>query len=148
MSVSLSQTLLDQVQDVPLICPHGHVNPRLFADPDYRFGSPVELLIIPDHYIFRMFYSQGIALEQLGIPRRDRGDIEQDHRQIWQTVADHWYLFRGTPTGQWIRAELRDVFGISDKLNSQNALAIYDTLADKLQQPGFSPRRLFERFNI
>lgn len=140
--------LLQLVADLPLICPHGHVDPRLFVKEDYRFGSPVDLLIIPDHYIFRMLYSQGIQLEDLGIPRLDGGPVETDHRKIWQTVADHWYLFWGTPTGQWIKDELRDVFGIYEKLNGANAMAIYDAIDAKLKQPEFAPRRLFERFNI
>ena len=136
------------VHDLPLICPHGHVDPRLFANADYQFGSPVELLIIPDHYIFRMLYSQGITLESLGIPRQDGGAVERDHRRIWQTVCDHWYLMRGTPTYLWLRDELRDVFGITQKMNSANAQAIYDAIEAYLQLPEFQPRRLFERFNI
>ena len=91
--------LYGAVKNLPLVCPHGHVDPRLFANPDYAFGTPVDLLIIPDHYIFRMLYSQGITLESLGIPRKDGGTVEADHRKIWQTVCDHWHLFRGTPTG-------------------------------------------------
>lgn len=145
---ALARRLYDQVKDLPLICPHGHVDPRLLADPDCDFGTPVDLLIIPDHYIFRMLYSRGIRLEDLGIPRRDGGAVEQDQRTIWQTVCDHWYLFRGTPTGVWLRDELRDVFGIDAKLNGTNAQMIYDALAEKLQQPQFRPRRLFERFRI
>ena len=141
-------TLYNTIKDLPLVCPHGHVDPRIFANPDYQFGSPVDLLIIPDHYIFRLLYSQGILMESLGIPRRDGGAVETDHRKIWQTICDHWYLFRGTPTGLWMRDELRDVFGISQKLNSANAQAIYDQLVEKLASPEFRPRRLFERFNI
>jgi glucuronate isomerase len=140
--------LYSQVKNLPLICPHGHVDPRLFADPDYRFGSPVDLLIIPDHYVFRMLYSQGISLEALGIPRKDGRPVERDHRKIWQTVCNHWHLFRGTPTGIWLRDELRDVFGIEQKINGNNAQTIYDAIADKLSDPAFSPRQLFERFNI
>ncbi|MAU12748.1 MAG: glucuronate isomerase [Anaerolineaceae bacterium] len=136
------------IADLPLVCPHGHVDPRLFSDPDYQFGSPVELLIIPDHYIFRMLYSQGISLESLAVPRQDGGPVEQDHRKIWQTVCDNWYLFRGTPTGIWLRDELRDVFGIDQKLNSENAQAIYEAIEAKLQQPDFKPRAMFDRFNI
>ena len=145
---SLAKQLYGYSNELPLICPHGHVNPRMLADPDYAWGTPVDLLIIPDHYIFRMLYSQGIPLEDLGIPRKDGGPVATDHRAIWQTVCDHWYLFRATPTDVWLRAELRDVFGIEQRLNGANAQAIYDTLADRLAQPEFRPRRLFERFNI
>lgn len=147
-STVLAQNLYEQAKSLPLICPHGHVDPRLFAAPDYTFGSPVDLLIIPDHYIFRMLYSQGIALESLGIPRKDGASVETDHRKIWQLVCDHWYLFRGTPTGIWLRDELRDVFDIDQKLNSANAQFIYDAISERLRQPDFTPRRLFERFNI
>ncbi|MCY4540283.1 MAG: glucuronate isomerase [Chloroflexi bacterium] len=140
--------LYESVKDLPLICPHGHVDPRLFADPDYRFGSPVDLLIIPDHYIFRMLYSQGISLEALGIPSLDGKSMQSDHRAIWQLVCDHWYLFRSTPTGIWIRDELADVFGIDLKINSANAGAIYDQIAAMLKSEAFRPRALYERFNI
>src|SRR3954447_20180193 len=147
-TASIARELYAPVKNLPLICPHGHVDPRLLADPDYQFGTPVDLLIIPDHYIFRMLYAQGISLESLGIPRLDKGEVERDHRKIWQTVCDHWYLFRGTPTGVWLRDELRDVFGIEAKINSANASEIYDAIADKLAQPEFRPRALFERFKI
>ncbi len=140
--------LYRQVADKPLVCPHGHVDPRMFADPNYQFGTPTELLLIPDHYIFRMLYSQGIALESLGVPRTDGGEVESDHRKIWQTFADNFFLFRGTPTGMWLANELNDVFGVTDKLNSANAQKIYDQIADCLTKPEFRPRRLFERFNI
>jgi len=140
--------LYDTVKDLPLICPHGHVDPRLFSDPDYQFGSPVDLLIIPDHYIFRMLYSQGIALDSLGIPRQDGEPVEVDHRKIWQLVCDNWHLFRATPTGIWIRDELADVFGITNKMNSANAQAIYDAIDEKLKSDDFRPRAMFDRFNI
>ena len=140
--------LYDSAKDLPLICPHGHVDPRLFADPDYRFGTPVDLLIIPDHYVFRMLHSQGIALESLGIRPLHEKPPASDHRAIWQLVCDNWRLFRATPTGIWIRDELADVFGITLKLNSDNALAIYDAIATKLDSPDFRPRALYERFNI
>ena len=140
--------LYNLVKDLPLICPHGHVDPRLFSDPNYRFGSPVDLLIIPDHYIFRMMYSQGISMESMGIPRKDGGAVETDHRKIWQLICDNWHLMRATPTGIWMRDELQDVFGISDKMNSANAQAIYDAIDAKLQSPEFQPRQMFDRFNI
>jgi glucuronate isomerase len=145
---TIAADLYNTVKDLPLICPHGHVDPRLFAQADYRFGTPVDLLIVPDHYIFRMLYSQGISLESLGIPTKTGAPFESDHRKIWQTVCDHWYLFRGTPTGVWLRDELSGVFGIEQKITGANAQAIYDAIADKLASPEFSPRKMFENFNI
>jgi len=144
----IAQHLYDQVRRLPLVCPHGHVDPRMFADPNYSFGSPADVLIIPDHYVFRMLYSQGIPLEALGIPRRDGGAVERDHRKIWQTFADHFDLFRGTPTGIWLRDELVSIFGVEEKLTSESAQRLYDHIAAKLATPEFRPRALFERFNI
>lgn len=144
----VARTLYDSVAALPLICPHGHVDPRLFSDPDYRFGSPAELLIIPDHYVTRMLYSQGVSLEALGVPRLDGGAVETDHRKIWQTFADNFYLFRGTPSGAWLAAELVELFGVREKLNGHTAQAVYDQIEDCLARPEFRPRALYDRFNI
>ena len=144
----IALTLYQTVADLPLICPHGHVDPRLFADPDYQFGSPAELLLIPDHYIFRMLYSQGIRMADLAVPRQDGGVVESDHRQAWQLFADNFYLFQGTPTGIWLTDELVNVFDVSDKLNAKNAQAIYDQIDTQLKSPAFQPRNLYDRFNI
>jgi len=144
----IAQHLYSLVAHAPLVCPHGHVDPRLFSDPDYSFGTPAELLLIPDHYIFRMLYSQGIPLEKLGIPRRDGGAVETDHRKIWQIFAENFYLFRGTPTGMWLAHELRGVFRVEDKLTGESAQEIYDQIAARLASPEFRPRCMFESFNI
>ena len=136
------------VAGAPLVCPHGHVDPRLFADERATLGTPAEMLIFPDHYVYRMLYSQGIPLEALGLPRLDGGPVEQDHRKIWQTFADHFYLFRGTPSGAWLAHELQVVFGIEEKLSSATAQDIYDQLEAKLALPEYRPRALFERFQV
>ncbi len=145
---SLATQLYKSVAKLPIISPHSHVDPRLLADENASFGTPAELLIIPDHYVFRMLYSQGIPLENLGIPRRDGGPTEKDHRKVWQIFADHFYLFRGTPTGVWLADELKNVFGIAEKLTGKNAQSIYDQIEAKLKLPEFRPRALFKRFNI
>ena len=144
----VAQELYAAVASLPLVCPHGHVDPRLFAREDATFGTLADLLIIPDHYVFRMLYSQGVPLESLGIPRTDGGPVEQDHRKIWQIFADNFYLFRGTPSGIWLKQELIEVFGVEEKLCGETAQAIYDQIAAKLASPKFAPRKLFERFNI
>lgn len=144
----LAREIFATVRNLPLICPHGHVDPYLLSDPNARFGSPTELFIIPDHYVFRMFYSQGIALTALGIPTKDGSAVETDHRKIWQTFAEHFYLFRGTPTGLWFADELINLFGVEEKLNRESANRIYDYLTAQLAKPEFQPRALFKRFNI
>ncbi|HSB04930.1 MAG TPA: glucuronate isomerase [Thermodesulfobacteriota bacterium] len=140
--------LYKSVSNLPLICPHGHVDPKLFSDENASLGTPADLLIIPDHYVFRMLYSHGFPLEALGIPRKDGGPVEKDHRKIWQIFAEHFYLFRGTPTGVWLADELHSVFGIEEKLTGQTAQPIYDQIEAKLKLPEFQPRSLFKRFNI
>lgn len=146
---ALARALYQGVQDLPILSPHGHVDARLFANPDATFGSPVDLFVIPDHYVFRMLYSQGIPLESLGIPaHRAEVKVESDHRKIWQTFADHFFLFRGTPSGLWIRHELEEVFGVRQPLNSGTAQAVYDQVDDCLSRPEYRPRALFERFRI
>lgn len=139
--------LYRDVKDLPIVSPHGHVEPRLFAD-NSPFPDPTELILIPDHYIFRMLYSQGIALESLGIPTADGSEVESDHRKIWQIFGDNYHLFNGTPSGVWLNHEFSEVFGIQEKLNGDNAQKIYDHIREKLNSPEFLPRALFEKFNI
>ncbi|MGL4611512.1 MAG: glucuronate isomerase [Trueperaceae bacterium] len=145
---NLARALYESIKDLPLVCPHGHVDPNLLANPHATFGSPSELFVIPDHYIFRMLYSQGVRLEDLGISTRDGTPVEGDHRKIWQRFAENFYLFRGTPTGLWLKDELINVFDIRKKLTAETADEIYDELSEKLAQPDFTPRALFKRFNI
>jgi len=139
--------LYSMVRDLPLISPHGHVEPRLLAE-NKPFPNPTELILIPDHYIYRLLYSQGIPLATLGIPTLDGSPVEQDPRKIWQIFADNFYLFAGTPTGIWLTQELEEVFGISEKLTTANGQKIYEQLEAKLREPAFLPRKLFERFKL
>lgn len=136
-----------EVKDSPIVCPHGHVDPSIFVD-DKPFPNPTELFIIPDHYIYRMLYSQGISLEELGIPQKDGTRGETNPRKIWQLFAENYYLFAGTPSGVWLDYEFNIVFGIKEKLNGNNAQQIFDTINGKLQTSEFSPRSLFDKFNI
>ena len=142
-----ARTLYEETSELPLVCPHGHVDPAILATNE-PFPEPTALLITPDHYIFRMLYSRGVSLEALGIPTRDGTAVESDPRKVWQLFAEHYYLFRGTPTGVWLDHELREVFGVRRKLDGRSAQAVYDEIAERLRSPEYRPRALFERFNI
>ena len=144
---AIARRLYERVRRLPIVSPHGHTNPAWFAN-DEPFPNPAALLVIPDHYIFRMLYSQGIALESLGVPRLDGSAVEGDGRKIWGIVAKHWYLFRGTPSRTWLTHALHEVFGVDERLNEESADRIYDRISACLGRPEFRPRALFERFNI
>lgn len=145
---ALARELYRLVESLPIVAPHGHVAPGLLADPEATLGTPAELFVIPDHYVFRMLYSQGVSLEELGIPSQDGTCVETDHRRIWQRFAENFHLFRGTPTGLWLTEELIRVFRVEEKLTGENAQKIYDHLEAQISKPEFSPRSLFERFDI
>ena len=144
---SIARRLYCEVKDLPIISPHGHTNPQWYAE-DPAFPDPATLFIVPDHYIFRMLYSHGIKLEDLGIALKDGGPIEKDSRKIWRTFAENFYLFRGTPTRIWTDHVLKEVFGIEVQLEPETADEIFDKIQDSLNRPEFRPRALYERFNI
>ncbi|PAP75400.1 glucuronate isomerase [Rubrivirga marina] len=143
----VARELYETVADLPLVCPHGHVPPALLAE-DAPFPEPTALLLTPDHYIFRMLYSQGVSMEALGIPTRDGTTVEADPRAVWQRFADHYHLFLGTPTRAWLDHTFAQVFGIDVKLSGETAMDVYDAIDAKLGEPDFRPRALFDRFNI
>ena len=142
---TIARALYDSVRDLPIISPHGHTDPQWFAT-NASFTDPVSLFITPDHYVFRMLYSQGITLEELGIGSPPPN--EEKARSIWQLFADNYHLFRGTPSRIWLDHVFAAVFGIEDRLDSGTAGAYFDTISDALKTEAFRPRALFERFNI
>jgi len=144
---SIARALYAPIKDLPIVSPHGHTDPAWFAY-DQNFANPAELLIVPDHYVFRMLYSQGIRLEDLGVPTVDGSATEQDPRKIWKIFADHYYLFRGTPSRAWLDWVFSEVFGLDVRLEPATADLYYDTIDAALKTPAFKPRALFERFNI
>jgi glucuronate isomerase len=143
----IARELYTLTRDLPIVSPHGHVDPGLLAYNE-RFPEPATLIIKPDHYLLRMLFSQGIPLERLGVPRKDGGPVEKDSRKIWQLFAGHYHLFRGTPTHAWLAYELHEVLGVRKRLSTQTARAIYDEICEKLKSPEFRPRALFERFGV
>ena len=134
---TIARALYDSVRDLPIISPHGHTDPQWFAT-NASFTDPVSLFITPDHYVFRMLYSQGITLEELGIGSPPPN--EEKARSIWQLFADNYHLFRGTPSRIWLDHVFAEVFGIEDRLDSGTAGAYFDTISDALKTEAFRPR--------
>ena len=143
----IAQELFAEVKDLPLICPHGHTEPRWFAENE-AFPDPAQLFVTPDHYVFRMLFSQGVSLTDLGVPRRDGGPTETDGRKIWRIFAENFHLLRATPSRMWIDHAFETVFGITEHFGPNTADETYNHIANCLMQPNYRPRALFERFNI
>lgn len=143
----LARALYLSVADLPILSPHGHCDPKWFAQ-NTRFSNPADLFVVPDHYIFRMLVSQGVPMADLGIPRVDGGPVEQDPRKIWQRFAASSHLLRGTPSALWLDHAFEHVFGVDQVLNAQTADAIYDRIEAQLATEAFLPRALFDRFRI
>lgn len=138
----ITRRLYDAVADLPIISPHGHTDPEWWATDD-RFGNASELLLHPDHYVFRMLYSQGVSLDALGIRNPDA-----DPRESWRILAQNYHLFRGTPSRMWLDWVFNVAFGIDVQLEAATSDLYFDTITDALATDAFRPRALFERYNI
>lgn len=144
---AVTRALYQSVASLPIISPHGHTDPSWFALNE-PFENPADLFITPDHYVFRMLYSQGVTLADLGIPSV-AGEIGQtDSEQVWRLFAQHFYLFRGTPTRAWFDHVFQEVFGLEGTLSVDNAEEFYAHIDAALKTPEYLPRALFERFAI
>ncbi|PXY22574.1 glucuronate isomerase [Prauserella muralis] len=144
---AIARRIYARTRSLPLVCMHGHVEAQVLAE-DEPFGDPAQLFVVPDHYVTRMLVSQGMRLEELGVPRRDGGPVETDPRRIWRRLCENWHLFRATPSRYWLEHELAEVFGIDVQPSAQTADVIFDRLSAALSTPEFRPRALLERFGI
>ncbi len=139
---AIARALYAEVADLPIVSPHGHTDPAWFAT-NAPFGNATELLLEPDHYLFRMLYSQGVRLEDLGI-----GGHAADPRAAWRILAENYHLFRGTPSRLWLDWVFAEAFGIDVRLDGETADHYFDTITDALASEAFRPRALFDRYGI
>jgi len=143
---AIARELYASVKELPIVSPHGHCDPRWFATNE-PWTNATELLLAPDHYLYRMLYSQGVPLDALGVSSR-AGASSADPREAWRMFASHYYLFRGTPSRLWLDHVFAEVFGIDVRLDASTADIYFDRINEALAKPEFRPRALFERFNI
>ncbi len=143
----IARRLYQHIENLPIVSPHGHTDASWFARNE-PFADATELLVKPDHYVFRMLYSQGIPLSALGLGTAQTPGRQTDNREVWRLFAQHYYLFRGTPSRMWLDTVFHEVFGIEVALDATTADFYFDRIGDLLSRPDFLPRALFERFNI
>ncbi len=139
----IARSLYERVAKLPIVSPHGHTQAKWFAE-NKPFPDPATLLVQPDHYIFRMLYSQGVSLDDLEIGQ----PVVKDPRKVWRIFASHYYLFRGTPSRMWLDYCFQELFGLTERFSEKTADLYFDTISEKLSQPDYLPRALYERFNL
>jgi len=126
----IARRLYAGVRDLPILSPHGHTDPQWFSG-NAPFSNATELLLAPDHYVFRMLYSQGIDMNDVGVGSR-RGPSSAQPREAWRKFAANFYLFNGTPSWLWMNYVLSKVFGLQVRLEPATADHYYDVIGEKL----------------
>lgn len=142
-TLKIARRLYDEVKNLPIISPHGHTQAGWFARNE-PFPDPATLFVQPDHYVFRMLYSQGVSMDDLEIGQ----PVIRDPRKVWRIFASHYYLFRGTPTRMWLDYAFQELFGLNERLSEKTADLYFNTIDARLRTPEFLPRALFDRFKI
>lgn len=140
----IAEQIYEQICDLSIISPHGHCDPSWFSE-NKPFSDPANLLVVPDHYVFRMLYSQGVQLEDLGIGVAEADRIPRD---IFRLFAERWHLYLGTPSRAWLEYTLTKTLGVTTELSAETADAVFDEISERLQQPAFQPREAMMAMNI
>ncbi len=140
---AIARALYLEIRSLPIVSPHGHTQASWFAL-NQPFPNPAMLFVQPDHYVYRMLYSQGVSMDALEIGQSEM----RDPRGVWRIFASHYKLFRGTPTRMWLDFAFQELFGLEERLTEHTADLYYDQMAEKLATPEFRPRALYERFGI
>lgn len=140
-----ARLLLESVEGLPILSPHGHVDATVLAE-NSPFPDPAALLVSPDHYVVRLIHASGVPLARL-IPAKE-GTSRPDSRAVWREFCKAWPLFDGTASGHWLSDQFQFVFGLSQLPTLESADVLYDELSARLQEETFRPRALFKDFNI
>ncbi|HWJ85132.1 MAG TPA: glucuronate isomerase, partial [Cellulomonas sp.] len=133
---SIARRLYDEVRDLPIISPHGHVDARVLLE-DRAFADPTSLLVTPDHYVTRLLHASGVPLDRLGVGHGPMGADEA--RAAWRLLCENWAVYRGTPVRYWLESELVEVFGLDQRPSAATADQLYDGIAERLATPQFRP---------
>jgi glucuronate isomerase len=131
--------LYKSVAKLPIISPHGHVDPRLLLE-NKPFADPAELFVYFDHYVTRLLHANGVPLNEVR--------VGAEPKQAWRHLASNWIKFAGTASGYWLTHVFESLFEIDYPLSAENADATYDLISAKLTTAEFLPRALFARFGI
>lgn len=142
---AIARRLYGATKGLPIISPHGHVDPRILLDNE-PYRDPAQLFVTPDHYVTRLLHASGVPLDALGV---GQGPLDESAaREVWRLLCSRWHIYRGTPVRYWLESELAEIFAVAVRPSAETSDAIYDQIADRLTRPDYRPRALFDRFTI
>ncbi|MCW2549886.1 MAG: uxaC, partial [Mycobacterium sp.] len=142
---NIARRLYERVRRLPLICPHGHVDPQVLLNNE-PFADPAILFVTPDHYVTRLLHADGVGLDALGV---GQGELSEEvARQAWRLLCERWSIFQGMPVRYWLEAELAEIFDVTLQPSAKTADVIYDDVARCLADDAYRPRALYQQFDI
>ena len=140
----VARALYEHVRTLPLVSPHGHTKAEWFARNE-PFPDPAQLIVQSDHYIFRMLYSHGIALErhrELAIGGTETRGRPGGHLLVTTTCfAERLRAFG------WISPS-RNYLGWTSRFRNTAQTSTSIRFQTSCRRRKSQPRALYERFNL
>ena len=130
---------LDNAEKMPIIDYHCHINPMEIYE-DKRYNSITEVWLGGDHYKWRAMRSNGVAEHYITGQASD-----SEKFQKWAETVPNLI---GNPLYHWTHLELQRYFGITEPLNGENAMEIYEKCNAILAQPEMSVRGIIRKSGV
>ena len=129
----------DYAERMPIIDYHCHINPMEIYE-DKRYDSITQVWLGGDHYKWR-------AMRSCGVPEYyiTGGATPAEKFQKWAETIPNLI---GNPLYHWTHLELQRYFGITEPLNGDNAMEIYEKCNAILAQPDMSVRGIIRKSGV
>jgi glucuronate isomerase len=125
---------------MPIYDYHCHL-PAYEIAADHRFDNITQAWLYGDHYKWRAMRANGIGETYI---TGDANDYEKFEK--WAETVPYCL---GNPLYDWTHLELREPFGIKNKLlGPETAKEIYETCSEMLRSPEFSVRNIMRKMNV
>ena len=129
----------DNAEKMPIIDYHCHINPMEIYE-DKRYNSITEVWLGGDHYKWRAMRYNGVAEHYITGPASDAEKFQK-----WAETVPNLI---GNPLYHWTHLELQRYFGITEPLNGENAMEIYEKCNAILAQPEMSVRGIIRKSGV
>jgi len=129
----------DFAHAMPIIDYHNHLSPEAIGT-NKVYDNITDIWLKGDHYKWRAMRANGIQENYI------TGDA--DNKAKFSKWAETVPYTMRNPLYHWTHLELQRYFGITDLLNEQSALPIYQQTSEQLAEPEFSTQALLEKMNV